>query len=215
MVLDNFEKNPLLRLVDGESGRAGSSSGAQCGRRRRPRRRPGSRRLPRDARDSRMKIFSGTANRSLSQEIAAYLGVDLGKILIKGFADGEIYVQLQEIVRGCDVFLVQPICSPVNKNLMELFIMIDACRRASTRSITVGNVHVVKATRTVESMMRMDDKLRHGTMATDLAVALRRQAANEDAACSMVDAFVVSVRCFRPTSSSHCSANGRSPLENH
>lgn len=63
--------------------------------------------------------------------------MDLGKILIKRFADGEIYVQLQESVRGCDVFLIQPTCSPVNENLMELFIMIDACRRASARSITV------------------------------------------------------------------------------
>ncbi len=71
------------------------------------------------------------------QEIASYLGVDLGKVLIKRFADGEIYVQLQESVRGCDVFLVQPTCSPVNENLMELFVMIDACRRASARSITV------------------------------------------------------------------------------
>ncbi|XP_048546913.1 ribose-phosphate pyrophosphokinase 2, chloroplastic-like isoform X2 [Triticum urartu] len=93
--------------------------------------------LPQEARDSRLKIFSGTANRPLAQEIASYLGVDLGKILIKRFADGEIYVQLQESVRGCDVFLVQPTCSPVNENLMELFIMIDACRRASARSITV------------------------------------------------------------------------------
>ncbi|GJN38833.1 hypothetical protein PR202_gb27910 [Eleusine coracana subsp. coracana] len=93
--------------------------------------------LPPEVRDSRMKIFSGTANRPLSQEIASYLGVDLGKIQIKRFADGEIYVQLQESVRGCDVFLVQPTCSPVNENLMELFIMIDACRRASARSITV------------------------------------------------------------------------------
>lgn len=93
--------------------------------------------LPRELRDSRMKIFSGTANHPLAQEIAAYLGVDLGKILIKRFADGEIYVQLQESVRGCDVFLIQPTCSPVNENLMELFIMIDACRRASARSITV------------------------------------------------------------------------------
>ncbi|BAF19995.1 ribose-phosphate pyrophosphokinase 2, chloroplastic isoform 2 [Oryza sativa Japonica Group] len=90
-----------------------------------------------DGRDSRLKIFSGTANRPLAQEIASYLGVDLGKVLIKRFADGEIYVQLQESVRGCDVFLVQPTCSPVNENLMELFVMIDACRRASARSITV------------------------------------------------------------------------------
>jgi ribose-phosphate pyrophosphokinase len=62
--------------------------------------------------------------------------LDLGKIDISRFADGEVKVQLQESVRGCDVFLVQPTCPPVNENLFELFIMIDACRRASARTIT-------------------------------------------------------------------------------
>ena len=70
------------------------------------------------------------------QEIACYMGLDLGKIKIKRFADGEIYVQLEESVRGCDVFLVQPTCPPANENLMELLIMIDACRRASAKTIT-------------------------------------------------------------------------------
>jgi ribose-phosphate pyrophosphokinase len=70
------------------------------------------------------------------QEIACYMGIDLGQIHIKRFADGEIYVQLQESVRGCDVFLVQPTCPPANENLMELLIMIDACRRASAKNIT-------------------------------------------------------------------------------
>lgn len=64
------------------------------------------------------------------------MGLELGKINIKRFADGEIYVQLQESVRGCDVFLVQPTSPPVNENLMELEIMIDACRRASAKNIT-------------------------------------------------------------------------------
>ncbi|KAG8058007.1 hypothetical protein GUJ93_ZPchr0002g25984 [Zizania palustris] len=86
--------------------------------------------------DTRLRIFSGTANPSLSQEIASYLGLELGKINIKRFADGEIYVQLQESVRGCDVFLVQPTCPPANENLMELLIMVDACRRASAKNIT-------------------------------------------------------------------------------
>ncbi|KAI3984307.1 hypothetical protein MKX01_011261 [Papaver californicum] len=84
----------------------------------------------------RLRIFSGTANPLLSQEVACYMGLDLGKIKIKRFADGEVYVQLEESVRGCDVFLVQPTCPPVNENLAELLIMIDACRRASARSIT-------------------------------------------------------------------------------
>lgn len=64
------------------------------------------------------------------------MGLALGKIKIKRFADGEIYVQLQESVRGCDVYLVQPTCPPANENLMELLIMIDACRRASAKNIT-------------------------------------------------------------------------------
>ncbi|THG01496.1 hypothetical protein TEA_022287 [Camellia sinensis var. sinensis] len=86
--------------------------------------------------DTRLRIFSGTANPALSQEIACYMGLELGKIKIKRFADGEIYVQLQESVRGCDVYLVQPTCPPANENLMELLIMIDACRRASAKNIT-------------------------------------------------------------------------------
>eukprot|EP00252_Welwitschia_mirabilis_P007607 TRINITY_DN19144_c0_g1_i1.p1 TRINITY_DN19144_c0_g1~~TRINITY_DN19144_c0_g1_i1.p1 ORF type:complete len:413 (+),score=80.93 TRINITY_DN19144_c0_g1_i1:364-1602(+) len=86
--------------------------------------------------NTKLRIFSGTANPSLAQEIACYLGRDLGKINIKRFADGEIYVQLQESVRGCDVFIVQPTCPPANENLMELLIMIDACRRASAKNIT-------------------------------------------------------------------------------
>lgn len=64
------------------------------------------------------------------------MGLELGKVRIKRFADGEIYVQLQESVRGCDVFLVQPTCPPANENLMELLVMIDACRRASAKTIT-------------------------------------------------------------------------------
>ncbi|XP_020241775.1 ribose-phosphate pyrophosphokinase 1-like [Asparagus officinalis] len=90
----------------------------------------------RERQDTRLRIFSGTANHSLAKEIASYMGLELGKIKIKRFADGEIYVQLQESVRGCDVFLVQPTCPPANENLMELLVMIDACRRASAKNIT-------------------------------------------------------------------------------
>lgn len=64
------------------------------------------------------------------------MGLELGKINIKRFADGEVYVQLGESVRGCDVFLLQPTCPPVNENFMELQIVIDACRRASAKNIT-------------------------------------------------------------------------------
>lgn len=92
--------------------------------------------IPDQKNDTRLRIFSGTANPALSQEIACYMGLELGKIKIKRFADGEIYVQLQESVRGCDVYLIQPTCPPANENLMELLITIDACRRASAKNIT-------------------------------------------------------------------------------
>ncbi|OUS46755.1 phosphoribosyltransferase-like protein [Ostreococcus tauri] len=70
------------------------------------------------------------------KEVANYLGIELGKSTIKRFADGEIYVQIKESIRGSDVFIVQPTCPPTNDSLMELLVMIDACRRASCRSIT-------------------------------------------------------------------------------
>ncbi|KAF5183110.1 Ribose-phosphate pyrophosphokinase [Thalictrum thalictroides] len=86
--------------------------------------------------NKRLRIFSGTSNPLLSQDVADYMGLKLGQINIKRFADGEVYVKLQESVRGCDVFLLQPTCPPVNENLVELLVMIDACRRASARTIT-------------------------------------------------------------------------------
>ncbi len=86
--------------------------------------------------NSRLRLFSGSANVPLSQEVARYLGMDLGPMVRKRFADGEIYIQIQESIRGCDVYLMQPTCFPVNDHLMELLIMIDACRRASARQIT-------------------------------------------------------------------------------
>jgi len=83
-----------------------------------------------------LKIFSGSCNEPLAAEVANYLGMELGKITIKKFADGETYVQLQESIRGCDVFLIQSTSPPTNDNLMELLVMIDACKRASARNIT-------------------------------------------------------------------------------
>ncbi len=92
--------------------------------------------LPTLSDNSRLKLFSGSANVNLSREVARYLGIDLGPMVRKRFADGELYIQIQESIRGCDVYLVQPTCHPVNDHLMELLIMIDACRRASARQIT-------------------------------------------------------------------------------
>lgn len=86
--------------------------------------------------NNRLRLFSGSANSPLSHEVARYLGMDLGPMVRKRFADGELYIQIQESIRGCDVYLMQPSCHPVNDHLMELLIMIDACRRASARQIT-------------------------------------------------------------------------------
>ena len=84
----------------------------------------------------RLRLFSGNSNQALAREIAAYLGVPDGPRVIKRFADGEFYIQIQESIRGCDVFLIQPTCAPVNDHLIELLIMVDACKRASARQIT-------------------------------------------------------------------------------
>lgn len=83
-----------------------------------------------------IKIFSGNSHPALAMQIASALGLPIGKAAISTFADGEISVSISESVRGSDVFLVQSTCGPVNNNLMELLIMIDACRRASAGRIT-------------------------------------------------------------------------------
>ena len=92
--------------------------------------------LPSLGDNNRLKLFSGSANVELSREVARYLGIDLGPMVRKRFADGELYIQIQESIRGCDVYLIQPTCNPVNDHLMELLIMVDACKRASARQIT-------------------------------------------------------------------------------
>lgn len=86
--------------------------------------------------DSLLKIFSGSSNPDLAQEIAGYLSIDLSKIELKRFKDGEISVKLKENVRGHDVFIVQSTCSPTNDHVIELLLMIDAALRASAGRIT-------------------------------------------------------------------------------
>ncbi len=83
-----------------------------------------------------VKIFSGNSNKSLAKKIADKLGLPLGNMEVGRFSDGEVSVNIQETVRGCDVFLIQSTSSPVNENLMELLVMIDAVRRASASRIT-------------------------------------------------------------------------------
>src|SRR5437016_14431415 len=102
-------------------------------------------RKPRPRTDEKFKIFSGTANESLADEVCHFLGMQRGQAQVTRFADGEAYVQIQENVRGCDVFVMQPTCRVVHENnrsisgdehLIELLLMIDALKRASARRIT-------------------------------------------------------------------------------
>jgi ribose-phosphate pyrophosphokinase len=83
-----------------------------------------------------VKVFSGTANEPLARAICKSIGMELGKCSIQPFPDGETFIKIEENVRGDDVFVVQPTSPPTNHNLMELFIMIDALRRASAMRIT-------------------------------------------------------------------------------
>jgi len=86
--------------------------------------------------DDKFKIFCGTANEALCDEVCHFLGLTRGQARVTRFADGEAYIQIQENVRGADVFLMQPTCKPVDMHLMELLLMVDALKRASARRIT-------------------------------------------------------------------------------
>ena len=86
--------------------------------------------------DSRMMVFAGNANPQLAEAITRYLNIPLGKAIVGHFSDDEIMVEILESVRGRDIFIIQPTCSPVNNNLMELLVMVDALRRASAHRIT-------------------------------------------------------------------------------
>jgi ribose-phosphate pyrophosphokinase len=86
--------------------------------------------------DDKFKIFCGTANEPLCDEVCNFLGLTRGQAMVTRFADGEAYVQIQENVRGADVFVMQPTCHPVDMHLMELLLMLDALKRASARRIT-------------------------------------------------------------------------------
>ena len=101
---------------------------------------PGADPKPKPARarqDDKWKIFSGTANDALAKDVCYFLGLPLGQACISKFSDGETYVQIEENVRGADVFMVQPTCDPVDQHLMQLLLLIDALKRASARRITV------------------------------------------------------------------------------
>lgn len=88
-------------------------------------------------RDTNLKIFTLNSNKELSQEIADVVGVDLGKCSVTRFSDGEIQINIEESIRGCDVYVIQSTSAPVNENLMELLIMVDALKRASAKRINI------------------------------------------------------------------------------
>jgi ribose-phosphate pyrophosphokinase len=96
----------------------------------------GERKPQRQRLDDKLKIFCGTANEPLTEEICQFLGIQRGQAHMTRFSDGEVYLQILENVRGSDVFVVQPTCYPVDQHLMELLLMIDALKRASARRIT-------------------------------------------------------------------------------
>lgn len=87
--------------------------------------------------DPNLKIFTLSSNRQLAEEIANGVGVELGKSSVTRFSDGEIQINIEESIRGCDVFVIQSTSSPVNENLMELLIMVDALKRASAKTINI------------------------------------------------------------------------------
>jgi len=102
----------------------------------------------------KMMVFSGTSHPALAQEVAAHLDVELGKVRIEKFANSEIYVRFLDSVRGADVFLIQSLSGDVNEALMELLIMIDAAKRASSASICVVIPHFAYARQDKKSAAR-------------------------------------------------------------
>ncbi|RFU62643.1 ribose-phosphate diphosphokinase [Peribacillus glennii] len=87
--------------------------------------------------DPNLKVFSLNSNRNLAEEIAKSIGVELGKCSVTRFSDGEIQINIEESIRGCDVFIIQSTSAPVNEHIMELLIMIDALKRASAKTINI------------------------------------------------------------------------------
>ena len=122
--------SPIAEQVEEKKAQPAAKAAAE------PKAAPERKRAPKPE-DKRFKIFCGSSNRALCEEICKFVGVPLGEAKLQRFADGEVYFQLLENVRGVDVFVVQPTCRPVDEHLMELLIMIDALKRASAGRITV------------------------------------------------------------------------------
>lgn len=90
-----------------------------------------------DYQDRKLKVFSLSSNPELAKEVAEHIGVPLGKSSVTSFSDGEIQINIEESIRGCDVYIIQSTSAPVNQHLMELLIMVDALKRASAATINV------------------------------------------------------------------------------
>src|SRR5690606_41242508 len=90
----------------------------------------------RDVNTDGLMVFNGNANRPLAQAVCRELGIRPGKALVGRFSDGEVQVEIEENVRGQDVFVIQPTCAPTAENFMELLVLIDALKRASVASVT-------------------------------------------------------------------------------
>src|SRR5271166_3074774 len=135
------EKNPGQPAPEKPEGgkdapKGGSADGGK-GRDGKPLPAPERKKITKLSEDKRFKLFSGTANPRLAEAIGKHIGVPVGEAKLQRFADGEVYFQLLENVRGVDVFVVQPTCYPVDQHLVELLVMIDALKRASAARITV------------------------------------------------------------------------------
>ena len=87
--------------------------------------------------NSNLKVFSLNSNKALAEQIAKHIGVELGKCSVARFSDGEIQINIEESIRGCDVFIIQSTSFPVNEHIMELLIMIDALKRASAKTVNI------------------------------------------------------------------------------
>lgn len=87
--------------------------------------------------DSSLKVFTLNSNPELAEAIAENIGTELGKCTVTAFSDGELQINIEESIRGCDVYVVQSTSEPVNQHMMELFIMIDALKRASAKTINI------------------------------------------------------------------------------
>jgi len=119
-----------------DGARSGAKDSAEPEKAKEPKVDAAEKKKSRLSEDKRFKLFSGTANPKLAEAIGRHIGVPVGEAKLQRFADGEVYFQLLENVRGVDVFVVQPTCYPVDQHLVELLIMIDALKRASAARIT-------------------------------------------------------------------------------